>query len=272
MAKAQDTQESTGVTERTLSALRCVAERGEFTPKDIAEEAGVPASTAYRLLQSLGAMNFVEKASQGNYRVGREFIRLAARVMEHLDYGAIAHPFLQALSERFQETVAFALYLPKDHAFTIVDTIQAAHPLQYVVTKYTLRPMVWGALGRSMLAFLPDEDVHAAIERQGQPPEPGAPPVTFEMLQGEFESIRRQGGYVGLSPNALGTNGTGAPVFNSRGQLLGALGIAVPLVRYDASLQPEMTAAVISAARDLSAALGFVDRGRRDNSVSTRTG
>ena len=72
--------ELSGAIERTLRVLQCVAESGTFTAKTIAEQAGIPTSTAYRLLQTLNGMNFVEKASHGGFRIGREYVRLASLV------------------------------------------------------------------------------------------------------------------------------------------------------------------------------------------------
>jgi DNA-binding IclR family transcriptional regulator len=259
----QKASEAVGPIERTLKALASVAERGEFTPKDIAADAGVPTSTAYRLLLSLAALNYVEKASHGSYRVGRQYIRLASLILDRFDYASVAHPFLVELSAQFQETCAFALYVPKAYAFTIIDIINSLHPLQYIVAMNTLRPLVWGALGRSMLPYLPEEEVQAAIDRQAAPPEPGTPPVTREMLAAEFDVIRSQGCFIATSPNALGSNGTAAAVFNARGQLLGSLGVTVPIVRYDAAMQPAISAAVVHAARAMSAALGYRGDARR---------
>ncbi|MCW2396456.1 MULTISPECIES: IclR family transcriptional regulator [unclassified Sphingobium] len=256
MAKASEAPEMTGAIERALRALKSVAEHGEFTPRDLAEDVGIPTSTAYRLLQSLGAMNFVEKSSHGSYRVGRELVRLSSIVAAQFDYGAIARPFLADLSDAFQETCAFALYLPNEHSCSIIETINALHPLQYVVETYKTRALVWGALGRAMLPWLDEADVRIAIERQGPPLEAGTPPMTYELLQTENERVRKQGCFVATSPSALGTNGTAAPVFNARGQIFGSLGVAIPAVRYDAEMQPSLSAAVIKAARGMSAALG----------------
>lgn len=256
--------EFTGAIERILRSIQTVAEHGEFTPKDIAEDVSLPTSTAYRLIQSLMAMNFVEKSGRGTYRVGRQLYRLAALIVDQCDYESIAHPFLVDLNGQFQETVAFALYLPNEYSFTIVDAILSQHPLQYVVEKYAPRPMIGGALGRSMLPFLPEEDVQEAIARQGPPPESSTSTVAREDLVAEFETVHRQGCFIATSPNVFGTNGTAAPVFNSRGQILGSLGITVPSVRYGPEMQPHITEAVVSAAKGLSSALGFgVETSRR---------
>jgi len=262
MNRAADAPELSGSIERTLRVLQTVAEKGEFTPRDIAEEVGLPTSTAYRLLQTLGAMNFVEKSNHGSYRVGRQFLRLASLIVDKFDYEALANPILRELVEEFEETAAFALYLPNDFCFTIIDSVSAKHPLQYVVQKYATRPMIGGALGRSMLPFLPEADVLQAIARQELPRDPGAVPLTREALAAEFEGIHRQGCFIATSPNTLGTSGTAAPVFNSRGQLLGSIGITVPVMRARPELQPEISRAVINAARTLSAALGYGERQR----------
>lgn len=257
MSKAGKAPEFTGAIERALRSLQTVAEYGEFTPKDIAEDVSVPTSTAYRLIQSLMAMNFVEKSGRGSYRVGRQLYRLAALIVDQCDYEAIARPFLVELTDEFQETAAFALYLPNEYSFTIVDAILSKHPLQYVVEKYAPRPMIGGALGRAMLPFLPEHDVQEAIARQGPPPESSPGPVTREDLAAEFEIVHRQGCFIATSPNVFGTNGTAAPVFNSKGQVLGTLGMTVPSVRYTPEMQPRITEAVVNAARELSSALGF---------------
>lgn len=257
MQIANDALEVTGVVDRLLRTLKCVAETGDFKARDIAQKAGIPTSTVYRFLQTMAAANFIEKSHHGSYTAGRELVRLTFLVVDHFDYEAIADPALRMLADRFHETSAFAIYLPGEHAFTIVHKIDSLHPLQHVVSKHRPRPMVWGALGRAMLPFLSKEDILAAIENQGEALELDMPPMTYEVLAAEFESIHRQGCFAGTRPSALGTNGTAAPVFNSRGQLIGSVGITIPSVRYDASLQSEINAAVIEAASAISIAFGY---------------
>lgn len=251
--------EITGSIDRTLRAFQSIAERGDFSPKDLAEDIGIPVSTAYRLLQSFAAADYVEKTAQGSYRPGRQLLRLSSLIVDRFDYEALTQPVLAELSARFGETCAFALYLPRDHALTIVNAIQADHPLQYVVQKFTPRPMVHGALGRSMLPFLPEEDVLAAVEKQGEP-DNGHHAITRAELAAEAEQIHRQGCFVATSPNAYGTNGTAAPVFNSKGHVLGSVGVTVPIVRYDPAIQPAIIEAVVEAARGLSEILGHGTR------------
>lgn len=255
--------ESAGTIERTLRAIRTVAEKGEFNLKEFAEEVGIPTSTAYRLLQSLGEVNFVEKSAYGSYRVGRELYRLAALVVHDIEYEAMARPLLQRLSDEFHETSAFALYLPKEKVYTIVELINSVHQLQFVVERYTHRPMVWGAMGRSILPFLPEEDVLEAIARQGPAPEPNMPPITREDLRAEAESIMREGCFVANSPNVWGNNNTAAPVFNSKGEVLGSIGVTIPSVRFDQDIQDRLSRAIVQAAKDMSAALGFRERRHR---------
>lgn len=262
MAGKDGAAQLSGTIERTLRAIQCVAEFGEFSLKDFASEIGIPTSTAYRLLQSLANVNFVEKSAYGSYRIGSELYRLSSLVVREVEYDVVARPFLRELGGKFQETCAFAMYIPKETAFSIVETVNAVHQLQYVVEKFTHRSMIWGALGRSMLPFLPDDHVRAALKKQGPPPEPNMPEVTYDDLRAEAEVVMREGCFVATSPNAVGTNGTAAAVFDSRGQLLGSIGLTVPIVRYDPALQPEISAAVIEAARGMSAALGHRERRR----------
>ena len=264
MSESDSPATLTGSIGRALLTLQAIAEQGEFTPRMIAAEVGLPTSTAYRLIQSLSAMNFVEKSSHGSYRVGRQLLRMASLIVDQFDYDTVAQPLLAELAEAFEETAAFALYLPKEYCFMIVSAVTAKHPLQYVVEKYARRPMIGGALGRSMLPFLPEKDVKEAIARQERQHEPNAKRIEREDLYEEFEAVHRNGCFIATSPNTVGSNGTAAPVFNSRGQLLGSLGVTVPSIRYNAAIQPEVSAAVIASARRLSETLGFGREGSRE--------
>jgi len=255
----REAPELSGAIERTLRVLQCVAESGTFTAKSIADQSGLPTSTAYRLLQTLSGMNFVEKASHGGFRIGREYVRLASLVTSTCDYETMSDPALRKLADRFEETCAFALYLPTQHAFTIVHLIASVHPLQFVVEKFMPRSMAVGALGRAMLPFLSREDVEAALAYHAETPEREFL-VSWDDLHGELEQVHQAGCYVGISPSALGANSTAAPVFNSRGEILGSIGITIPNIRYDPASQPHISAAVVEAARELSATLGHRDK------------
>lgn len=252
--------------ERALLTLSCVAKKGAFNLKEVADEVGIPSSTAYRLLQAFAAADFVEKSGHGTYRIGRQFVRVASLIVDSQDYEAIVRPHLDRLSDLFHETCAMAVYLPTRHSYAIMASVPSIHPLKYVLEKFVPRPMVWGALGRSMLPFLSKDEVMAALENQGSPLDRNTPPMTYEELTQAFSTTRKEGCYVGTSADAYGASGTAAAILDPRGRVWGSIGVTTPVIRYDPAIQPEISAAVIEASRSLSLALA----GTQHSGAATR--
>src|ERR1700744_154150 len=94
-----------GAAARTLELLRFIAmgER-EFALKDIAERAGLAASTTHRLIDLWVRRDLLERSGPKSYRMGPELFGLASLVLQKFDVSREARPLLEALSAQWQET------------------------------------------------------------------------------------------------------------------------------------------------------------------------
>jgi len=250
-------EDMVGTAERIIRLLQFVAERGQFSLKDVSAALRLPPSTVHRMLQLLMRFDLVDRDDQLNYRVSREYYRIGSLAVDKFDLNTAARPHLEEMSRRTNETVSFALYLPKQRLGMIVDTIPTKYPLQYWIEPFTTWSLAWGSLGRAMLAYLPDEDVTAILESAPPSPATGQPVPTKESLATEFAGIRALGHYVSINQNVLGATGTAAVVLGLGGQVIGSIGVTIPVARYRPEAQPEVSEMVTRHARELSASLGY---------------
>src|SRR6058998_3131216 len=76
---------------------------------DLAQAAGLPMPTVYRVVMTLAAEGYLDHLPNGDYRPGVRTLTLGTAALHSLDLVAIATPKLQGLGERTGETVNLAV-------------------------------------------------------------------------------------------------------------------------------------------------------------------
>lgn len=95
--------------DRVLAALKLLAERREAVALDeFAQELNAPKSTTHRVLATLRRAGLADQDEHSRYRLSLEFLRLAFRYHESLDYWELIQGVLQELTAQFGETAYFA--------------------------------------------------------------------------------------------------------------------------------------------------------------------
>lgn len=112
---------------RAFAVLSALAD-GPIGVTEVAERAGLPKSTAARLLSSLAAEGAVEQV-QGDtrYRLGGRIVSLAAGVLPTRSLVALAGPLLAALAADVGE--AAGLSIPDGFTVHYVDQVDSPHPV-----------------------------------------------------------------------------------------------------------------------------------------------
>ncbi|WP_428028030.1 IclR family transcriptional regulator [Altererythrobacter sp.] len=222
-----------------------------FLLAELAESTKLPKSTLHRLLQNLVQTGLVERGRGQSYRPGRELYLLASQLVSRFDLARSAQPFLHALVEKWQETAVVCAYSPADHLATILRTVQTDHPLRFAVEQGSRFELAWGALGRSMLAFLSSGEVEAILREVKTGPLSGKPRPRREEMQDILEEIRRDG-YARYFDGGFDIAGVAAPIFGADDEVLGCIGMTMPSSRFQPDLEDEQARSVREAASKLS--------------------
>lgn len=248
--------EASGTVTRVVRLLQCLAEVEDTSIKQLSDRLGLPASTVHRLLQLLMEHDLVERSPGGvGYRSGIEFFRMASLVAKKTTIADFAEPFLQAVVTMCNEACFFNLYQPSTRRVMIVRAVNSIHPLRYEMTLFKPDTLLWGASGRSVLAFLPQDVIDAALDEKTVSPATGKALPGRGRMAAELKQIREQGYACTRSQKVVGAVGIAAPVFGLQDAALGSLCVTVPEQRFDAAKESSLAKLVVKQAQQLSTAI-----------------
>jgi DNA-binding IclR family transcriptional regulator len=253
------TNDGLGSAARIVTMLRVFAE-GEtiLSIKQIAERSNLPPATAHRLLEHLLALGMVERAPQRRYRVGAEFFRIGSLVGQKLRLVQMARPVMRDIVRRCNETCGLSLYLPGKRQLTLAAKLDPAEPLRYRISMLERQSPVWGAVGRSIVAYLPIDEIEEILAEAPRCPFTGRLPPDTVTFHRTLAEVRRLG--YAVARGELLSNETvaiAAPFFAPDGRVLGNLCIVAPGSRVDAEAESQIIDTVVHQAGRLSGLLGY---------------
>lgn len=216
------------VTARALALLAAFdADHPRRTLTELSRAAGLPVSTAHRLLLELQEWDAVERGDDGRYGVGRRLWQLGTLASVQRELREIALPAMLDLYEATHENIHLAvrdgitaLYIERLHGKRSVPLVsRAGVPL----------PLHATGVGKVLLAWA-DRDVREAcladlrqmtrytIRERGR-------------LLRELADVRDNGYARTVEEMTLGTWSVAVPVFHPDGTLAAALGMVTRTVR-----------------------------------------
>jgi DNA-binding IclR family transcriptional regulator len=252
--------ETTGTVARVVRLLQYLAEvDDDISIKDMAAHLHLPPSTVHRLLNLLVDDGIVERSRARHvYRPGLELIRIASLIASKTRVADLALPVMRAVVAACNEVCMLVLYLPAARRVMIATSVDSSHPLRYQVERFVPHSLLWGATGRSTLAFLPPDVIDAAIAENESSPGSGASlPPRAEFLA-ELAAIRERGYVLTVGQKIADAVGIGAPIFNADGSVLGSLCITIPVVRFDPQSEGTLAKLLLEQVAALNTTLGHV--------------
>lgn len=249
--------ENLGTVQRVIEIIRFFSEHGDATLKELSLALSLAPSTCHRLLEILGQDGFIEKDTvHRRYRIGRDLFRIAALVQSKHDIRAIALPLLRQLADVCDETCVLSLYLPSEGKMYYAQKVDSSMMLRYQLPMNAPMSLLWGASGRSILAFLNKEHIDSIYAAEGCAPASGDTLPTRRVLDKELAAIRERGYDITYGQKIAGAVGISAPVFGIDGNVVGSICVTVPKTRIVAKDRPRLGELVRATADRLSAALG----------------
>jgi DNA-binding IclR family transcriptional regulator len=246
--------------------LDLLAERGELTVQTLADAAGEPRSSVYRLLAGLRDIELVEAGSRrGTYRLGLKLLRLSGAVVSRFDERQAALPAMDRLHEQTEETVF--LSVPRGREAVCIERIEGRWVQSMALMLGGGLPMHIGAGPRALLAFAGREAWMEYLA--GGPLAPFTPHSLTdpEALLADLESTRARGYAISDEDVVIGMAALGAPIFDYRGQLRAAISFSGPKPGVLGERKEANVQAILAAARDISRGLGHDSEAQRPSAA-----
>ncbi|QWT24458.1 IclR family transcriptional regulator [Subtercola sp. PAMC28395] len=234
-----------------LDAFTVAPTTASLTLTAIAERAGLPLSTAHRLVGEWVSWGGLTRTDDGRYNLGLRLWELGVQAPSAKNLRSAALPYLEDLFEATHEHVHLAIFDGRDALYLEKLTGHGAVP---IISRVGARlPLHSTGVGLVLLAFASADFINDYLDA----PLTGFLPGTVtspDVLRRRLAEIRASGIAQMSEEMTPGSSSTAAPVRDRSGAVVGAVSI---VIRTSESAARANEAVVRVAARGISRALGF---------------
>ncbi|MEO8450927.1 MAG: IclR family transcriptional regulator [Gemmatimonadota bacterium] len=231
------------------------ADRPELTGPEIAKALKRPKSTVYRLLGAVTAVGFLERdPDTARYRLGIRLATLGDLARQSTSLQRLGLRALRQVTDEVKELSTLFVLMGK--AGINIDVVESKQMIMLPGLIGTPQPLHVGAGGKVLLAWKLQDEVASLL---------GTPLRRFtrttitdpKAFFAELATVRKRGWAMSDGEHNDEIVGVAAPVRDHRGEVIAALTTGCPRSRATTAHVDEMVNAVMTAADELSATLGY---------------
>lgn len=245
--------------ERALKLLHYIGE-GERARNlsTVARDLGINRTTLIRLIHTLLDHRMIEELPDGGgYRLGAGLVSLGAQAIQGRDIVQLCQPILRSLCLETGMSAHLGVLDGRDIIY-LGREAPNSHLVSNVRTGSRLLAHA-SSIGRAILAEYSDAALREIFEGDLPAQTTDKTPQTIEAILEQAHHDKTTGFAWSEGNFEAGIGSCAAAVFDHTGQVVGGINVSGPEARF-ATNDATLSAAVKAAARDASAALGYVAR------------
>ncbi len=223
---------------------------------ELSDAVALHKTTTYRLLNSLAARGYVCKdENTGYYRLTMRLLEISSRALSGHNLLTLSVPVLEKLAATTQEVVHLVIRDQDEIAYLFKhDPSNSSVRMSSHVGMHN--PMYCTAVGKSILAYLPDEEIAGIFSRSSIERFTDTTLTTLPALMQDVMATRKRGYAIDNEEHESGIRCIGATLFDYRQVPIGAISVSAPSTRMSDIHIQKTAPLVISAAHDISLRLG----------------
>lgn len=259
-SKDKDKIKQVQVLERTRHILRTLAESASpMSLHEISQVTEIHMSTVHRLLWNLALDGFVDRMSNGRWRLGLTFLEYGSLVRDRLDIREKAIGIMQLLFERTGQTINLAIR--RNDSIMYIEHVYAPGTGVRLARRIgAMAPLHCTSGGKLFLSDMTPEEVSAYISRTGLAPRTPHSISTPEKLITEINRVKELGWADDKEELETGIRCIGAPIRDKTGRVAATVTIASSI---EMRHKPDWVGHLLSAVNAVSASLGWLSPDRR---------
>ncbi len=258
-AKAKGSGDQVQSLVRALALLNRIADSADdgASLTEVAQQVGLPASTAHRLLLTLEQERYVRfSPNRRLWTIGVQAFVTGCAFIKTRSLVGLARPRLRLLMEKSGETVNLAVE-DKGEAVYLAQ-VECRQMMRAFARPGTRVPMHCSAVGKAILSRVSDKSVAKILHQHGMARLTVKTVVTPSALRQELAKVRDLGYAVDDEEHAVGLRCIAAPIFDESGDVIAAVSVSGPMARIGEERVPLLGQMVKEAARAISMEMGAV--------------
>lgn len=234
-----------------LKVLDSIGEHPGITLSALARQCGLNKSHTYRILKTLEAQGYIIQDADKFFLHQRAFL-LGQQAKRQWGLARVAKPYLDELAAITKENVH--LVVREGLRSVVVDLRESPHPIRMYASLGRRGPLHAGGTPKVLLAHAPAEVLEELLTQPLQA-YTTATITNPKQLTRLLAQIRREGYHVGVGDLDEGAFSIAAPIFGIKGEVIAAVSVAGPTMRFDEKVQERYVSLVLRTARKISHAL-----------------
>lgn len=225
--------------------------RPAMTLGEIQQATGLPTSTVQRLVSNMVAQGMLDRIGD-QIRIGIRMSYWAATARKDVDVLAVVNPVLKEVRDKTGETACF--FTVEQNFRVCVAVAETHHALRRDMYVGKVIPLHVGSASRVLLAWNPDlakRILNAPLE-----PMTEGTVTSADELAALIAAARSDGYAITAGEREDSASGLSAPVFDSAGDILGALTVSGPTVRMPREQCEAWVDLVVGYAEQITRTLG----------------
>ncbi len=244
--------------ERALSILELIAEsKMGLSNADLSRRLNIPKSSASYILRVLENRAYLRRNDNGKYLLGLKLMSLSSDALSHTDVREIAKPILNRFLKKS--------HLPEAH-LAILDNGRAVYIEKVEAENSFIRMDIWvghrlpvhtTAIGKALVAHMPDEEIIEILKVRGMEKKTKRSITSRQKYLAEMRKVREYGFAVDNEENSDGVRCIAAPIFDSKGSAVAAVGTSSTILQIDEANMPKYVELIKESAVKISQQLGY---------------
>jgi IclR family transcriptional regulator, KDG regulon repressor len=242
------------VLHKTLDILEKIktTEAG-YTLADLARKVGLPKATVYRILCTLEGRGYLDRGAGGSYRLAKKLFDLQRTVPLEQMLHRVAQPVMERLVASCKETVNLGILDAGE--VVVINTVESPQAVRMSSKIGNRRHLHSTAIGKVLLAGLPDKEVQRLLRLKGTPKLTEETLTSKAAVLAEIMKVRQQGWALDNQENEIEGRCIGAAITSPEGQVLAALSISGPEFRMDLARARALVPGLQAACAEISRAV-----------------
>jgi IclR family KDG regulon transcriptional repressor len=254
--------------DRAVQILECfLSNQDEYNLGELVDRTALSKTTVFRILQTLERNKFIVYSTASNrYSLGIKLFELGGHVIFTVNFRSVAAPFLDRLSCNRERTVLAAMH--EGGELLYIDRRERKDSVRFSSNIGKRRAPHFGMLGKTLMAYLPEEQVDELLERYPLAKIASRAITDPQIFKSHLQEIREKGYTYEDNEYVEGMVGIAAPVRNHLGDVVAAVGVTFPSFKADKSMIAETIAQIKETITTISQALGFHEEPERQERIS----
>ena len=175
----------------------------------------LPKATVYRILSTLEGRGYLDRSADGSYRLAKKLFDLQRTVPLEQTLHRVSQPVMERLAASCKETVNLGIVDAGE--VVVINTVESPQAVRMSSKIGNRRHLHSTAIGKVMLAGMPDKEVQRLLRLKGMPKLTEETLTSKAAVLEEILRVRQQGWALDNQENEIEGRCVGAPIARSGG-------------------------------------------------------